>query len=401
MRLIVVALASLYSTVRAVAPFVGLNSENAISGSYIVVLKKGISNAALDSHLSWADGVVKRNSNVRKSSFSIGGFKGYHLQASKEIATALAESEEIDYIEVDQTFTTEAYVDSESEKLFDRDVQANAPWNLARISHRQRGSTDYVFTPTTGVYAYIMDTGVRVTHQAFQGRASWGYNVVDTMNDDTNGHGTFVAGIVSSQTYGVARFANIIAVKILNASGSGTYSGVIQGINWAVQDMTSKGRVGKSTALLAIGGSYSTAMNQAVASASNSGLFFAVPAGNSNSNAANFSPASEPTACTTAATSINDAVMSGSNYGSVIDIFAPGQSVTGPWISSPTSTAVLSGGSVASAHIAGLGAYFLAIEGPRSPVALCARLQEVATPNVLTGVPAGTVNLLAYNNSGL
>lgn len=103
-----------------------------------------------------------------------------------------------------------------------RDVQANAPWGLARISHRKKGSTDYVFVPTNGTYIYVLDTGVRITHQLFEGRASYGFNAVGGSDNDGNGHGTHVAGIASSQTYGVARFSNIISVKILDDGGSGT-----------------------------------------------------------------------------------------------------------------------------------------------------------------------------------
>lgn len=165
--------------------------------------------------------------------------------------------------------------------------------------------------------------------------------------------------------------------------------------------MNTRGRVGHATALLAVGGSYSAALNSAVASGSSAGLFFAVAAGNENTNASTFSPGSEPSACTTGGTTIADARMPTSNYGPAIDIFAPGASIPSLWITSDTSTNILSGTSMAAAHIAGLGAYFLALEGPRTPAALCARLREVATQNVLTGVPSGTANLLAYNLSGL
>ena len=183
--------------------------------------------------------------------------------------------------------------------------------------------------------------------------------------------------------------------------------------------MQTKGLVGRATALLAVGGAYSNALNNAVAAASNSGLFFAVAAGSSNTDNSGSSPGSEASVCTTGASTIDDARLSSSNYGpgsmflfdtcfttrsmltmTTVDIFAPGAQVTSLWITSNTAVQTLSGTSMAAAHIAGLGAYFLALEGPRSAVALCERLREVATKNVLTGIPSGTPNLLAYNLSG-
>lgn len=128
---------------------------------------------------------------------------------------------QVDYIEADQILSISTPSEGTS-RLSRRAVQTSAPWNLARISHRARGSTEYVYQPTSGTYAYILDTGVKVTHPKFQGMATFGFNAVGGSNDDVNGHGTHLAGIVSSQTYGVARFATIISVKILGDSGSGS-----------------------------------------------------------------------------------------------------------------------------------------------------------------------------------
>ncbi|KAF2204347.1 subtilisin-like protein [Delitschia confertaspora ATCC 74209] len=380
------------------ASILNSQSSKAIPNSFIVVLKPKISDEALTSHLSWADGVLKSKSAARNSHFAFQGFKGYHLKAPKAVAVLLAESDEVDYIEADQTFTIATTPESRINSA--RNVQTSAPWGLARISHRNLGSSDYVYQPNSGTYIYILDTGVRTTHQLFQGRASFGFNAVGGSNDDSNGHGTHIAGIASSQTYGVVRFANIISVKVLGDDGSSAVSTIISGVNWAVKDMQTQGRANKATALLAVGGSFSTAMNNAVASAASAGLFFAVPTGSDGTNG-NTSPASEPTACTVGGTTIGDARMSSSNYGPGVDLWAPGASIPSLWYTSDTAVNTLSGSSMAAAHIAGLGAYFLALEGPRTPVALCARLREVATPNVLSGIPAGTANLLAYNLSGL
>ncbi|KAJ4299578.1 hypothetical protein N0V90_004824 [Kalmusia sp. IMI 367209] len=334
--------------------------------------------------------------------FDIAGLQGYTVKATVETINTLAESDEIAYIEPDQIFTVASPAPKPvRERQVIRAVQANAPWGLARISHRAKGATDYVYNPTADTYIYVMDTGVKISHTKFEGRAIYGFNAVGGTNDDENGHGTHVAGTASSQTYGVVRFSQVISVKVLGGDGSGTTSGLISGINWAVQDIQSKSRIGKATALLALGGAYSAALNNAVKAASDAGLFFATAAGSSNTDNSGSSPGSEPSACTVGGTDINDARLSSSNYGPGIDIWAPGGQILSLWITSNTAVATISGTSSAAAHIAGLGVYFLALEGPRGAVALCERLREVATKNALTGIPTGTSNLLAYNLSGL
>ncbi|KAL5389409.1 hypothetical protein DPSP01_002309 [Paraphaeosphaeria sporulosa] len=392
---------SLIAGTQSLAPIIGLEDANPTSDNYIVVLKKGTSNAAFQSHLSSVSTRLSTRSTIKQHDiFNTGTFKAYTLVVPNTTIVSLAKTPEIDYIERDQPFTLPSVASFESTAK--RSVQANAPWNLARISHRQRGSTDYVYQPTTGTWVYILDTGIRVSHQSFQGQAVCAFNAVASGTcDDLNGHGTHVAGIASSQTYGVVRFAGIVGVRVLDSSGSSTTATIISGINWAVQDILSKGRVGKATGLLAVGGGFSAALNAAVASAASSGLMLAVAAGSEGTSGGNTSPGSEPTACVVGATTVGDARLASSNYGPNIDIWAPGQNIVSLWITSSTATNALSGTSVAAAHIAGLGAYFLALEGPRGAVELCERMRQVATANVLTGIPAGTANLLAYNLSGL
>ncbi|KAF2110600.1 subtilisin-like protease Pr1A [Lophiotrema nucula] len=374
----------------ATATILGAETETAVPGSYVVVLKKDVTTAALNLHLTSA-----LSKSAQASAFNFAGLKGYTIKASKDTITSLAESDDA----TDQTFTLPP---SSPSSLSARNTQANAPWGLARISHRKKGATDYVFTPTIGTYVYVLDSGIRTSHQLFQGRATFGFNAVGgSSNGDVNGHGTHVAGIASSQTYGVVRFAGIVSVKVLDDTGSSTTSQIISGINWTVQDIQTRGRLQKATALLTIGGGFSAALNNAVAAASNAGVMFAVAAGNENTGSSNSSPGSEPTACTVGGTTIDDARMSTSNYGPGIDIFAPGQLIPSLWYTSDTAVQTLSGTSMAAAHVAGLGAYFLAIEGPRGAVALCDRMREVATKNALSGIPSGTANLLAYNLSGL
>lgn len=240
----------------------------------------------------------------------------------------------------------------------------------------------------------------------FEGRATFGANFAgDGQNTDGNGHGTHVAGTIGSKTYGVAKKTSLIGVKVLDASGSGSSAGVIQGIQWAVNDAKSKGRIGKAVANLSLGGGFSQASNDAVAAGTREGLFFGVAAGNSAMNAKTSSPASEPLACTVGATDKTDAIASYSNYGSIVDIFAPGSDIISTWIGSTTATNTISGTSMATPHTVGVAAYLLALEGARAPTALCDRIKTtLATKNKLRLglIPtlSGSPNALLYNGNG-
>ena len=204
-------------------------------------------------------------------------------------------------------------------------TQTGAPWGLGTVSHRSPGSTSYIYDSSagSGTYAYIVDTGILETHTQFAGRASTGYNAVGGGNADTNGHGTHVAGTIAGTTYGVAKKATIIAVKVFSGSSSST-SIILDGFNWAVNDIISKGRTQKAAISMSLGGGYSSAFNTAVNNAYSSGVLSVVAAGNDNANAANYSPASAANAITVGSIDSSWARSSFSNYGAVVDIFAPG-----------------------------------------------------------------------------
>ncbi|OTB06536.1 hypothetical protein M426DRAFT_55170, partial [Hypoxylon sp. CI-4A] len=295
----------------------------------------------------------------------------------------------IDYIEPDVEVSIASFT-----------TQSAAPWGLARLSSRNPGASDYNYDESAGedTYAYIIDTGIYVDHPEFEGRASFGANFVNSSkeNTDENGHGTHVAGTTGSKTYGVAKKTNLIAVKVLGANGAGAISQVIAGLQWAVDDATSKERIGKAVANISLGAIklLASSVNTASAAAVQAGLFLAVAAGNGNLDAGQFSPASEPTVCTVGATEANDTRAGFSNYGSFIDVFAPGVDIVSTWNNG--STGVISGTSMATPHITGLAAYLLALEGRRDPVALCNRIQELATPGIVTDSLSAN-NLLAYN----
>ncbi|KAK1830165.1 peptidase S8/S53 domain-containing protein [Podospora conica] len=229
-------------------------------------------------------------------------------------------------------------------------MQLNAPWGLGRISHRTLSHSDYYWDSTAGqrVRVYIVDSGIQTSHTEFEGRAIWGANFVANSPDvDENGHGTHVAGTVGGKTFGVARKATLVAVKVLKADGSGSYSNIIKGIEWVVSNATAQGAVKRSVINMSLGGALSTALNSAVKQATDAGITFVVAAGNSNVDAIGVSPASAPSAITVGATDGTDQRAWFSNFGPSVDLFAPGVAILSSVVgSSNTGTAYYTGTSM-------------------------------------------------------
>ncbi|CAK7892835.1 subtilisin-like protease 3 [[Candida] anglica] len=318
-----------------------------------------------------------------------------------------------------------AFVEQDSTVLASEfDVQKGAPWGLARVSHRQPLSLNsfnqYLFDNKAGegVTSYVIDTGVNIEHQEFDGRATWGSTIPYGDADvDGNGHGTHCAGTIGSASYGVAKGVDIVAVKVLRSNGSGSMSDVVKGVEFAAkshQDAVKAGKKGfkGSTANMSLGGGKSPALDLAVNAAVKAGLHFAVAAGNENQDACNTSPASAENAVTVGASTIADARAYFSNYGKCVDIFAPGLNILSTYIGSDSATATLSGTSMASPHIAGLLSYFLSLQpGADSeffvadkgitPTQLKKNLIHYGSENILSDIPDdGTPNILAFNGAG-
>ena len=307
--------------------------------------------------------------------------KGFAATLTPGALAALQADPDVLYIEQDQVVSIAT-------------TQSGATWGIDRIDQRNRPlSGTYTYTATgSGVRAYIIDTGIQTSHSQFGGRASAVYDALGGSGQDCNGHGTHVAGTVGSSTYGVAKASLLRAVRVLNCSGSGSTSGVIAGINWVTSN-----HIKPALANMSLGGGYSSAQTSAVNSLANAGVFIAVAAGNSNANACNYSPASAASATTVAASTSSDAKASYSNYGSCVDLYAPGSSITSTWINSGTNT--ISGTSMASPHVAGVAALYKSANGDASSATINSWLINNATSGVITGNISGTPNRLLYKST--
>ncbi|KAI5859626.1 subtilisin-like protein [Durotheca rogersii] len=362
------------------APLLKPRTTQLVEGKYIVKLYDNAAVSALDDTM----GIFKADAD---HVYNVEGFKGFASTLTAEDLEKLQNHPDVEFIEQDAIMSINAYT-----------TQTGATWGISRLSHRT-GTNGYVYDSSAGAgtCAYIIDTGIYTAHSEFEGRAEFLANYVDSSSTDGNGHGTHVAGTIGSRTYGVAKQTKLYAVKVLNSSGSGTTSGVIAGMNFVTSDSQTRSCPAGVVANMSLGGGTSTSINSAARAMINAGVFLAVAAGNDNANAANTSPASEPTVCTVGATTSSDARASYSNYGSVVDVFAPGSSILSTWNNGGTNT--ISGTSMATPHVAGLGAYLLALLGSRTPQALCSYIASTANSGIVTGIPSGTVNLLAFNGN--
>lgn len=306
--------------------------------------------------------------------------RGYAVRGNAALILAVRGDNDVAYVEQVQEYSIDA-------------TQNNATWGLDRIDQANlplNGTYSYTSTGS-GVRAYIIDTGIRTSHNDFGGRASFGVNYAGGSNSDCNGHGTHVAGTVGGTTWGVAKAVRLIAVKVLNCSGSGTTTGVVSGINWVAANA-----IKPAVANMSLGGGASTSIDNAVQNAINAGITFVVAAGNSNANACNYSPARAANAITVGATTSTDARASYSNYGTCVDIFAPGSSIRSAWHTSNSATNTISGTSMASPHVAGAVARYLQGNPTASPSTVTSAIINAATLNKVTNAGAGSPNRLLY-----
>lgn len=357
-----------------------------IEGSYIIKLK-GDTRIPMQAHI---DTVKALFEDKRSSANSIDNVYNnlsnnmYSAKLEKDILEQVKAMKEVEYVENDAEVKISA-------------SQANAPWGLARVSSRAKlpaaGPYSYTYTGDgAGVSVYVVDTGIKVDHPEFEGRARFGAKFAGKNNEDENGHGTHCAGTVGSKSYGVSKKVSLVAVKVLDGAGSGSLSGVIAGIDWATGDK--KGTKGNVISM-SLGGGKSQPLNDAADAAHKKGFVVVVAAGNENQDACKVSPASTPSAITVAAMDVKDARASFSNFGTCVDVFAPGVNVLSTWNNGATNT--ISGTSMATPHVAGLAAYYLSLQSLTN-VQLAEKLISTSSRNLITNPGAGSPNLLVFNS---
>ncbi|KAG0744876.1 hypothetical protein G6F57_001007 [Rhizopus arrhizus] len=281
--------------------------------------------------------------------------------------------------------------------------QTGAQWNLVRISqHRRDLSQPYIYDSNagSGAYVYVVDDGMRTDHSDFGGRAQWGWSSYSGISQYGTGHGTHVGGIIGGSTYGVAKKANLVAVQVLDDTGSGSVSSIISGLQWVVNN-AKKGRsvVNMSLGMKTNGVPSSTlsAFNSAIDAVVSSGIPVFVAAGNSGSDACYVSPANNKNVFTVGATDKSDAMTDYSCYGSCVQILAPGDNILSTYVNSRTSTTTMSGTSMASPHAAGVGALLLSQAAGTSPSSIYSQMSSLATSNAVTSITGRTVNELLHN----
>jgi subtilisin family serine protease len=354
-------------------------TSSVVADSYVVVLKSmaGVP-AAAETLTDKYGGEVGHT-----YSHALGGFE---VEIDETAAKQLAADPKVDYVQKNGKFSISA-------------TQSNPPWGLDRIDQRALPlSSSYTYdTTASNVRAYIIDTGIRTTHQQFGGRAVSGIDAVDndSNSNDCQGHGTHVAGTVGGSTFGVAKAVQLVGVRVLDCAGDGTTAGVVAGVDWVTANA-----IKPAVANMSLGGPVDSVLDAAVNRSIASGITYVLASGNESANACSSSPARVPNAITVNNSTRTDARAGSSNFGSCTDIFAPGTDIQSAWFNSDTATNTISGTSMASPHVAGAAALILAANPGFTPAQVASALLTAATPNVVTNPGTGSPNRLLFTGTG-
>jgi subtilisin family serine protease len=351
-----------------------------IPGRWIVVFKDTVANPDDES-----DRMVRNFGGHRHHTFTR-VLKGFAATLPDAAVERLRADPDVAYVEQDEIASIDAT----------EDLSVQGSWGLDRIDQPTVAfDHQYNYNATgSGVWAFIIDTGIRADHTEFGGRVIAGFSSVSDGNgtNDCHGHGTHVSGTVGGATYGVAKQVTLVPVRVLKCDGTGPFSGIIAGLDWVAKQTTKRPAV----ANMSLGGSRSTSINAAVARAVASGVTVAVAAGNDNIDACQKSPASEPSAITVGATKDDDARASFSNFGQCVDIFAPGVGITSSWNTNASATNTISGTSMATPHVAGAAALVLSSYPSATPAAVANFLVSTATPGTVSDITGKSPNLMLF-----
>lgn len=428
---------SLFYDDNNVAPLYMSPEAETISNSYIVILKDHLNVSEVKEHTAWIDSISSVGSHKWSDwldphqainagiehVYNAPNLKGYSGKFDKYALEVIRRSNDVsqsfqclfprgiivtDKLCIDQV----AFVEQDS-IAYTNELQRNAPWGLSRVSHVApltfKNYQKYQYDPEAGagVKIYIIDTGILIGHVEFEGRAIWGTNVIRGEPDnDGHGHGTHVAGTASGKTYGIAKKAIPIAVKVIGPTGNGPTSHVIRGVDWVTNQHLKEEAEAKANgtkykgavANMSLGVMKSLSMDKAVNAGVDAGVVFVVAGGNNNGDACEISPARAENVITVGASTISDERAFFSNYGECIDLFAPGFQVLSAWKGNRHDSLVGSGTSMASPHVAGLAAYFLSLEDEKvTPKYIKDKILRLATRDALDDLPPYSPNLLAYN----
>jgi subtilisin family serine protease len=369
------------------APLMGTDIANRIADQYVVVLDNDASDAKVAS--------------ARAAATAAGGevlftyghaIKGFAAKLPPAALAAVRASANVDYVEADASIQ----LDLPASEVSDQTTQRNPTWGLDRVDQKDLPlNNKYTYNNDgTGVTVYVIDSGIRITHTQFEGRASHGFDAVDGgPADDCNGHGTHVAGTVGSAKYGVAKKVSLVAVRVLDCDGNGSFSGVIAGIDWVTEHAPLQAIANMS---LGAPGRHS-ATEQAITESINAGVPYAIAAGNDGVNACDYTPARTPRAITVGATDDGDWETWFSNYGECLDIWAPGQDITSTWNTSDTATNTINGTSMASPHVAGVAALYNQLHPSATSAAISKAVVNQATRNTVSLIGPGSPNKFLFS----
>lgn len=386
-------------------------AQKPVTGNYIVVFKEGHALEKLEEHFNWlklnVDGDLKG-----LDFFNISSFKGYTAQFNEKLLDAIRADPLVDFVEED------SHADLCAVEVEERDEvehQKDATWGLSRISHRNETTDTYTYASTAGegVTAYILDSGMDVDHPDFGGRAYFAtkFNDDNSTGPGPNGerlHGTHVMGTVGSNTWGVAKKANLAAVQITDADGTSIISRMVKGVAWAIQDHQKKldaKEKGYKGAVINLSwvAEITEAQKRVAKAAYDAGMVYVAAAGNNNKDTCKVAPASSPYVIAVANLDKSDKRSSDSNWGSCADIFAPGTFITS--VRAKGTNTTLSGTSMSSPHVAGVAAYFLSLypglgsefDAPPSKGKVMKLISDMATKDIVTNLRTNTTGNLLYN----